>query len=287
MIWELLIEPFADFGFMRRALVGGLAISLGATPVGVFLLLRQMSLTGDAMAHAILPGAAIGFMISGLSVAAMTIGGIAAGLLVALLSGLVARGTALKEDASLAAFYLISLATGVTLISMNGSTIDLFHVLFGSILALNTAALTLLCTIASITLVVLALFYRALTLECVDPGFLKSVSGMSAVTHFAFLSLLVLNLVAGFQALGTLLSVGIMIVPAAVSRLWASSIAYMIVIAVAVALASTLIGLLLSFHIAMPTGPTIILVAGGFYFVSILFGPEGGLIDVRKKLPSA
>ena len=113
MIWDLLIAPFADFGFMRRALLGCIAISIGATPVGVFLMLRHMSLTGDAMAHAILPGAAIGYLISGLSLGAMTIGGLIAGMVVALASGFVSRMTALREDASLAAFYLISLALGV------------------------------------------------------------------------------------------------------------------------------------------------------------------------------
>ena len=102
MIWETFFQPFYDYGFMRRALFGCIVISIGATPVGIFLLLRRMSLTGDAMAHAILPGAAIGFLISGLSLGAMTIGGLIAGLTVAILSGFVSRVTALREDASLA-----------------------------------------------------------------------------------------------------------------------------------------------------------------------------------------
>ena len=125
------IAPFAEFEFMRRALAGTLALALGAGPIGVFLMLRRMSLVGDAMAHAILPGAAIGFLLSGLSLFAMTAGGLIAGFVVALLAGLVARTTELKEDASLAAFYLISLALGVTIVSVKGTNIDLLHVLFG------------------------------------------------------------------------------------------------------------------------------------------------------------
>src|SRR5215470_9733493 len=117
-LYELLIQPFADFAFMRRALAGSIALSAGAAPVGVFLMLRRMSLTGDAMAHAILPGAALGFLVAGLSLPAMTIGGLVAGVAVALTSGLVARLTALKEDAAMAAFYLVSLALGVTIVSM-------------------------------------------------------------------------------------------------------------------------------------------------------------------------
>ena len=133
MIWDVLFEPFINFGFMRRALLGCVAVSIGATPMGVFLMLRRMSLTGDAMAHAILPGAAIGYLIAGLSLGAMTIGGLIAGMAVAVLSGFVTRITALREDASLAAFYLISLALGVLIVSSKGSNVDLMHVLFGTV----------------------------------------------------------------------------------------------------------------------------------------------------------
>ena len=278
MIWDLLIAPFADFGFMRRALLGCIAISIGATPVGVFLMLRHMSLTGDAMAHAILPGAAIGYLISGLSLGAMTIGGLIAGMVVALASGFVSRMTALREDASLAAFYLISLALGVLIVSTRGGNVDLMHVLFGTVLALDNAALILLCSFASLSIVVLALLFRPLVLECVDPQFLRSVSGLSAVTHFVFLALVVMNLVAGFHALGTLMAVGIMILPAAAARFWAAGIGGLIVGAATVAILSSLIGLLLSFHFSLPSGPAIILVAGVAYGLSLIFGPVGGAI---------
>lgn len=277
MIWEALVQPFADFGFMRRALLGCIAISVGATPVGVFLMLRRMSLTGDAMAHAILPGAAVGYLIAGLSLGAMTIGGLIAGMAVALLSGFVARATALREDASLAAFYLISLAVGVLIVSTRGSNVDLMHVLFGTVLALNDAALILLCSIASLTVLTLAGLFRPLVLECADPVFLRSVSGLSAVTHFTFLTLVVLNLVGGFHALGTLMAVGIMILPAAAARFWVASIGRLIAVAMAVAIVSSLSGLLLSYHFSLPSGPAIILVAGFAYGLSLVLGPVGGL----------
>ncbi|MEL7116165.1 MAG: metal ABC transporter permease [Pseudomonadota bacterium] len=278
MIWETIFQPFADYGFMRRALLGCLAISLGATPVGVFLMLRRMSLTGDAMAHAILPGAAVGYLIAGLSLGAMTIGGLVAGMAVALLSGLVARVTALREDASLAAFYLISLALGVLIISTRGSNVDLMHVLFGTVLALDDAALILLCSITSLSVLTLALFFRPLVLECADPQFLRSVSNLSAVTHFTFLALVVMNLVAGFHALGTLMAVGIMILPAAAARFWAESIAGLIGAAVLVAMLASVVGLLMSYHFSLPSGPAIILMAGLAYGVSLVVGPVGGLI---------
>lgn len=275
---DLLITPFTDFAFMRRALLGCLAISVGATPIGVFLMLRRMSLTGDAMAHAILPGAAVGFLISGLSLGAMTIGGLVAGMAVALLSGFVTRVTDLKEDASMAAFYLISLAAGVLIVSMRGSSVDLLHVLFGTVLALNNDALALLCAITTMTWFALAVLFRPLVLECADPQFLRSVSGLSAVTHFAFLALVVMNLVAGFQALGTLMSVGLMILPAAAARFWVHSIGALIGVAILVAVLSSVIGLLLSYHYALPSGPAIILVAGVLYAASVMFGRQGSLL---------
>ena len=132
MVHFWLIAPFADYEFMRRALVGAFALALAGAPLGVFLILRRMSLSGDAMAHGILPGAAIGYLVAGLSLPAMTIGGVLAGFAVAIGAGAVARATILREDASLAAFYLLSLALGVTLVSARGSNVDLMHVLFGS-----------------------------------------------------------------------------------------------------------------------------------------------------------
>jgi zinc/manganese transport system permease protein len=275
---DAVIGPFVEFSFMRRALVGCLALSLGAPPIGVFLMLRRMSLMGDAMSHAILPGAAIGYLLAGLSLFAMSLGGFAAGLAVALAAGLVARSTVLREDASLAAFYLVSLALGVLIVSVRGSNIDLLHVLFGTVLALDDAALLLVAGISTISLAMLAIIYRPLVVECFDPQFLRSASNLSSSTHFIFLVLVVLNLVAGFQALGTLMAVGIMLLPAVAARFWAEDVSGMILIAVLIAFLSSLSGLLVSYYANLPTGPAIILLCGVFYLLSILVGARGGLI---------
>jgi zinc/manganese transport system permease protein len=241
-------------------------------------MLRRMSLIGDAMAHAILPGAAIGFLIAGLSMLAMAGGGLIAGFVIAVGAGLIARSTQIKEDASLAAFFLISLALGVTIVSMNGSNVDLLHFLFGSVLAMDDPALLLIVGITSVSLVILALIWRPLVLECVDPGFLRSVSRAGGAAHIAFLALVVMNLVGGFQALGTLLAVGIMMLPAVTSRFWARDITGMIAIAVGCAAVSGYAGLLVSYHQNLPSGPAIILVAGVLYALSVVVGPMGGLI---------
>ncbi len=287
LLYDLLIGPFAEFDFMRRALVGIVALSLSGAPVGVFLMLRRMSLTGDAMAHAILPGAALGYLVAGFSLPAMTLGGLAAGFAVALAAGAVARLTVLKEDASLAAFYLISLALGVTLVSLRGSAVDLFHVLFGNVLALDDDVLVLLASVASVTLATLALVYRPLVMECVDPGFLRSVSRSGGFVHLTFLGLVVLNLVAGFHALGTLLAVGLMMLPAAAARFWTADITRLILFASGFGMVSGYAGLVASYAAGsnLPAGPAVILMAGALYLGSLLFGSQGGL--ARRLLPRA
>jgi zinc/manganese transport system permease protein len=272
-----LFAPFLEFSFMRRALVACFALALGAGPVGVFLVLRRMSLIGDTMAHAVLPGAAIGFMLAGLSLPAMSLGGFVAGLAVALLAGLVTRFTRLKEDASFAAFFMISLALGVMIVSLHGSTVDLMHVLFGTILAVDDSSLVLVATIATVSLVTFAVIYRPLVVECFDPGFLRAVGGMGATCHLAFLVLVVLNMVAGFQALGTLMAVGLMMLPATAARFWAREVWSLAAIATLVAMVSGFIGLVLSYHANLPSGPAIVLTAGAFYLVSMALGPRNSL----------
>lgn len=277
-VYSFLIEPFVEYGFMRRALVASVALGLGSGPVGVLLILRRMSLVGDAMSHAVLPGAAIGYLLAGeLSLPAMGLGGLVAGLSVALLSGLVSRTTALREDATFATFYLASLALGVLIVSLRGSNVDILHVLFGTILAIDATALYTVGAISSVTLLTLALVYRPLVMECFDPGFLRAVGGRGPAYHLLFLLLLVVNLVAGFQTLGTLMSVGLMILPAAVAQLWARSLPMMFVIAAAVGAMSGFVGLIASYQLGFASGPTIILVATLIYGVSLLLGPAGAL----------
>ena len=276
-LYAQFIAPFADYGFMRRALIACLALALGSGPIGTFLVLRRMSLMGDAMSHAILPGAAIGFLIAGLSLWAMSVGGLAVGLAVALLAGLISRVTDLREDASLAGFYLISLAAGVLIVSLRGSNVDLLHVLFGSILSVDDQALLLVAGIASLTLVTLALIYRPLVAECFDPGFLRAVAGRGSLYHIIFLVLVVLNLVAGFQALGTLMAVGLMMLPAAAARFWAIEVWSLAALSVVMAFISGWAGLLVSYHYDLPSGPAIILTAGLFYLGSILLGRHGSI----------
>jgi zinc/manganese transport system permease protein len=286
LLWELLVAPFAEFAFMRRALVATLALALSAAPLGVFLTLRRMSLFGDALSHAVLPGVALGYMVAGLSISAMALGGVLAGVLVAGLAGLVSRLTPLKEDASLAALYLMALALGVTLISLQGTKLDLLHLLFGSALGVDNDGLWLVASVSTCTVLALALMYRGLVLETFDPVFLNTsrqpVAGGarrwgSWFWQQLFLLLVVVNLVAGFQTLGTLMAVGLMMIPAVSSRLWHDTLPAQLINASVQAALAGIAGLLLSYHLDTPSGPTIIGCAGTLYASSLLFAPGGWL----------
>jgi len=277
-LWDALFSPFAEFAFMRRALVATLALALSAAPLGVFLTLRRMSLLGDALSHAVLPGVALGYLAAGLSLTAMALGGLLAGLLVAGLSGVVSRFTTLKEDASLAAVYLLALALGVILVAGHGTQLDLLHILFGSALGVDRDGLVLVAGVASVSLLALAIMYRGLVLETFDPVFLRARhprGWRNWVWHQGFLMLVVLNLVAGFQTLGTLMAVGLMMLPAISARLWHATLAAQLVHASAQAALAGVAGLLLSYHFDTPSGPTIIGCAGVLYGLSLLWAPGG------------
>ena len=260
-MYDLFIAPFTEFSFMRYALASVVFLALSAAPVGVFLVMRRMSLIGDALSHAVLPGAAIGYMIAGLSLPAMGLGGFIAGMLMAFFAGIVSRFTELKEDANFAAFYLTSLAIGVLLVSLGNNSVELLHLLFGSVLAVDLDSLRLMGGVASCTIIALAVMFRPLL-------------------HVAFLTLVVMNLVAGFQALGTLMSVGLMMLPAIAARLWVKSIGALMLVSAASALLCGYAGLLLSYHhpANLPSGPTIILFCGVWYLLSVLFGAQSGIV---------
>ncbi|AGA64787.1 Zinc ABC transporter, inner membrane permease protein ZnuB [Liberibacter crescens BT-1] len=277
-LYDAFILPFNDYGFMRRALAACIAMAASGAPLGVFLVLRRMSLMGEATSHAILPGVAITFIFTGLSLWPMTLGGLMAGLLVALISGAITRLTTLKEDASFTAAYLSSLAFGVLIISMKGSTVDLLHILFGNVLAVDEDSLILVNSVGSLSLIMMAIIYRPLIMECFDPGFLKAQGIKGALYHQIFLILVVFVLVASFQVLGTLMAVGIILLPAIVTRFWTKNIDWAIGLSILFGIAVSVIGLLLSYHYSLPSGPAIILTASVWYVISLCIGPSSSIL---------
>lgn len=282
MVHDIFISPF-EYGFMKKALAGCLCLAVGSGPVGLFLILRRMSLMGDALSHSVLPGAALGYVFAGLSLFPMALGGVLSGLLVAILAGIVSRYTFMKEEASFAGFFLISVALGVLIISTRSNSIDIMHILFGSALAINKASLIVIGVVSSITLLVLALLYRPLIIECFDPDYFRMIGGKGTYNHILFLFLVVLNLVSGFQAMGTLLSLALMLLPALAARFWFHRLFPVMLLTVLIAALSGYFGLVLSFHFNLPSGPAIVLIAGCVYLISVIVGSKGSILKNFKE----
>lgn len=264
----LLIAPFESLGFMRTALVACVALALLNGVVGTLLLMRRMTLEGNVLGHAVMPGAAIGFLYAGPSAMWLSLGGLASGLAVAAVAGLI-TGARAWRDAALVAFYLVALSLGVMLVGWRGSNVDVVRVLFGTVLAIDRPMLMQIAVVASVVLVVIAALYRPLAAGAVDPDFLRAM-GVRTPYGAIFVTLVVLGLVASFQAFGTLLAIGPMLLPAAASRAWKLGAAASMALATAFGLAASVAGLLISYHANLPSGPAIVLSGGVLFALSLL-----------------
>lgn len=273
MIHDLFLAPFAEPA-MRTALAGCVALAFGGAPIGVFLVLRRTSLIGDALSHAILPGVAIAFVFAGFSVLWMTIGGLPEPR---------DRHRRRRHDPHVGdprgrqprglLHHLAGLRHAAR--PTFGTDEELVHVLFGRVLELKAEALLTIAEIATATMAALAVLYRPLIARVFDPGLLRRAGWTGALTHTAFLSLVVLNLIGGFQALGTLMAVGLMLLQAASAGFWSESAGGQIAVAIAMTIAASLTGLLFAFHAGTPPPEsTIVLTAGVFYLASLAAGPR-------------
>jgi zinc/manganese transport system permease protein len=256
-VHTLVVEPFATLAFMRGALAACLALALANGVVGTLLVIRRMSLNGDVLGHAIMPGAAVGFLYAGPAPTWLSLGGLVSGLAVAALAGLITGGRH-RRDVGLVAFYLVALSLGVVLVAWRGSNVDVMRVLFGTVLAIDRSALLQIAGIASVVVLVSAALYRALAVEALDPAFLRTI-GVQAPYGAIFQVLVVLTLVASFQAFGTLLAVGPLLLPAAAARCWGSGVAASMALAIAFGLFASVAGLLVSYYGNLPSGPAIVL----------------------------
>jgi zinc/manganese transport system permease protein len=276
-IWSVLVTPFSEYAFMRSALVACMALAVASGPLGTLLLLRRMGLVGNVLSHAVMPGAAVGFALAGSALVVLSAGGLITGIAVVLFMILGTRFGAQREDASLAAFYFASIGIGVLIVSLRGTNLDLMHVLLGTVLAIDVAALVLIVGIASVVLAVLALIFRPLAIQSFDPAFLRTMGASDSAYRAVFLVLVVLDLVAGFQAFGTLLAGVPLLLPAAAARCWAQRIGPLVGLSIGFGMASGYAGLLVSYHLNVPSGPAIACAAALIYAVSALM-PAGRML---------
>jgi len=281
-LWSAFVAPFAEYAFMRSALVACLALAVASGPLGTLLLLRRMGLVGDVLSHAVMPGAAVGFALAGSALAVLATGGLVTGIAVVLLMVLGTRFGAQREDASLAGFYFASIGVGVLIVSLRGTNLDLMHVLLGSVLAIDVPALVLIVAVASIVVAVLALVFRPVAIQSFDPAFLRATGGSDTAYRAIFLVLVVLDLVAGFQAFGTLLAGVPLLLPAAAARCWARAIGPLVGLSIGFGMAAGYAGLLVSYHFNVPSGPAIACAAALVYVVSALVPASRALVTAMN-----
>lgn len=274
-VWQALQEPF-----LLRALAGGLCLAIAAAPLGVFLVMRRMSLIVDAVGHAILPGAAGAAALGAGSSLALSAGAAATGVGVFAVAGWASRVLRLPEDAGFAVFYLGALSVGVVLAS--GVGLDLERLLFGAVLALDDGALALCLAAVPVSLLGLALLHRPLLYDTLDPAWLPARAGR--LVRAGFFGLLALVTVACFHALGALMAVGLAILPAIAARHLAGSVPARIGAAVAVGCMGVAGGLLMSLLADVAAGASIVLVLTGLVVGCALLGPHDS-VRSRQAMP--
>ncbi|MBS0297146.1 MAG: metal ABC transporter permease [Proteobacteria bacterium] len=261
---------FADPLFVT-ALAGALALACGAAPLGVLLIGRRMSLVGDSLSHATLPGAAVAYVLCGPDPWMLTLGALIAGVIVAVSSAWLSRVGRMPEDAAFAVLYLSALAIGIVILGRTASAEVVHSLLFGDARALDGPGLTLAVIAALCTLFALVLGSKRLE-SAAD----ESAGGHDAWTGLAqalLMGLVAVNLVAGFRAFGALMTVGLMMVPAAAARFWSLTFKGRMIAAVAISAASSAAGLIGAHGFSVEPGPAMVLSAAALFGASLIMGP--------------
>jgi len=264
---------------LKSAAAGALSLALGGAPLGVLLVARRMSLMGDAMSHALLPGVAIAFLLAGPDPVALTLGALAAALVVAAASTLFSRARAMPEDASFAVFYLTALAAGVLILGRSVGEEVVHALLFGAPGALDAHGLILAASAATATLVSLAFFVRGFLAEGADPVFMRAARAPGWALHILLMMLVALNLVAGFRAFGALMTVAMMMIPAASARYWARGYVGQAGAAILLSATASGAGLLLAGMFGVEPGAVMTLAAAALFAGCAVVGPINGLIQ--------
>jgi ABC-type Mn2+/Zn2+ transport system permease subunit len=274
----LFVEPL-QYQFMLRGLLISAMLGISGGMLGCVVIQRRMALMGDALAHSLLPGMGIAYLLFGAGVWALFGGALVAGLLAVVGTSLLGRLTRLKEDAAFGALFILFFAVGVAIVSMARTRVrvDLLHFLFGSILGVSSVDLWLAWAVSTATLVAFALFYRHILLETFDAGFYRATGRRGDIVHYGLLALVVLNLVAALQALGVVLALGVFLLPAATATLWFARWGRTLALSAALGVAGSCLGLFGSYWLHIPSGPAIVAMLGLFFVVSVIVAPRSGL----------
>jgi manganese/iron transport system permease protein len=263
-----------SYGFMQRALVVAVLVGSVCAVLSCYLVLKGWSLMGDAVSHAVLPGIVIAFVL-GLPLA---IGAFAAGLVCAIGTGYLKENSRVKEDTVMGIVFSGMFGFGLVLFTKVETDQHLNHILFGNILGVTPRDLAETATVALVVLGVVIVKWRDLLLYCFDPLYAQAIGLPVRILHYGLLVLLSLTIVASLKAVGIILVVAMLIAPGATAYLLTRRFEQMLIIAVAVAVGSSAVGTIVSFHIDGATGPCIVLVQMAIFMLAFLFGPGSGIL---------
>ena len=277
-----ILEPF-EFEFMQRAMLACLIIGFTNGFLGSFVVLRRLALVADALSHSLLPGLAIAAIFVGLNPIGLLLGGLIAAIFVALGGHLLARNSRIKEDTSIAALYVIAFALGIAIIKFAGVKVSLDHFLFGNILGIADSDLWMCYVVGGITVFLLTAFARPLQLALFEASVAKTQGVPVGALLAGLIVLIVLTMIASLQAIGVLLSLGLMILPAASVYLVSDRYAVLPWAGGALGAAGAAVGLLISFHANVPSGPAIVMVLGIVFLLAYLFSAGYGVLSVRMR----
>lgn len=279
---EFLTEPFR-FEFMQRALLACALVGFANGYLGAFVVLKRLSLMADALSHSLLPGLALAAIFLGLSPGGLLLGGLMAAAFVAIGGTLIARGTRIKEETSIAALYIIALAVGILLIRFAKVRINLEHFLFGNVLGIGNAELWMSFGITWVVVLFLLLFHRPLLLTLFEANVARTLGIPVGLLTVALMGLIVLAMLSSLQSLGVLLSLGLLILPAATIYLLTDRYGTMLWGSAFLGTFCAVVGLFISFYAEIASGPAIVILLGFLFLLAFLFSPKYGLITSRLR----
>ena len=272
------IHALTEYDFLQKALVTSVMVGIICGVIGCFIILRGMSLMGDAISHAVLPGVAISYLL-GIN---FFIGAVATGLLTALGIGFVSQNSRIKNDTAIGILFTSAFALGIILISFLRSSSDLYHILFGNVLAVRPSDMWMTLAIGLLVLAAIFLFYKELLVTSFDPTMAAAYGLSTRLIHYLLMTMLTLVTVASLQTVGIILVVAMLITPAATAYLLTNRLSRMIFLSAGLGTISSVIGLYLSFTYNLSSGASIVLVATALFALVFIFSPRHGLLRKWK-----
>jgi len=267
-IIDLLLAPL-NYSFMVRGLSAAVLTGIVCAVVGVYVVVRGMAFFGDALAHSILPGVAVGYLITGGAQEPMFWWGTGTAVLVSLIIGGVSRGAKIKEDTAIGIIFAGMFALGIAIIStVKSYTVDLTHFLFGDVLAVSGNQLIIIAAFSGLVLLLVLAFYKEFLVLTFDPTLAATLRIPSRLYEYLLLVLIALAIAVSFQAVGVALMVAMLVTPAASAYLLTKRLPVMMALAALIASASGVIGLYFSYYINVASGPAIVLTATSFFLLA-------------------